>query len=45
MNEEEELLLKILNVLQGNFYLDYMRKNTVQEKYMRGWFNRVKLHK
>ena len=40
---EEELLLKILNVLQGSFYLDYMKKNPVQEKYMRGWFNRVTL--
>lgn len=43
LQNEEKLLLKILNVLQGNFYLNYMRKNPIQEKYMRGWFNRVKL--
>jgi len=42
-NGEEELLLKVLNVLQGYFYLNFMKKNPVQEKYMRGWFNRVKL--
>ncbi|MFW9871638.1 MAG: glycoside hydrolase family 108 protein [Candidatus Thorarchaeota archaeon] len=42
-NGEEILLLKVLNVLQGSFYLNYMRKNPVQEKYMRGWFNRVNL--
>ncbi len=40
---EELLLLKILNVLQGSFYLDYMRRKPSQEKYMRGWFNRVNL--
>jgi lysozyme family protein len=40
---EELLLLKILNVLQGSFYLDYMKRNPIQEKYMRGWFNRVNL--
>jgi lysozyme family protein len=40
---EEELLLKILNVLQGSFYLDYMKRKPSQEKYMRGWFNRVNL--
>jgi len=40
---EEELLLKVLNVLQGNFYLNYMKENPVQEKFMRGWFNRVNL--
>ncbi len=43
-NGEEELLLKVLNVLQGNFYLKYMRENPVQEKFMRGWFNRVNLY-
>lgn len=42
-HNEEMLLLKILNVLQGSFYLDYMRRKPSQEKYMRGWFNRVNL--
>lgn len=40
---EEEILLKVLNVLQGNFYLNYMKENPTQEKFMRGWFNRVNL--
>jgi len=40
---EEKLLLKVLNVLQGNFYLKCMKKNPAQEKFMRGWFNRVNL--
>lgn len=42
-NDEEELLLKVLNVLQGSFYLNYMKEKPSQEKYMRGWFNRVNL--
>ena len=40
---EEELLLKVLNVLQGSFYLEYMKKKPSQEKFMRGWFERVNL--
>lgn len=40
---DEEILLKILNVLQGQHYLDYMTKSPVQEKYARGWFKRVSL--
>jgi lysozyme family protein len=35
------LLYKMLNVLQGKHYIDYMRKDPTQEKYARGWFNRV----
>jgi len=42
-SNEEELLLKILNVLQGYHYLQYMKKKPTQEKYMRGWFDRVNL--
>jgi lysozyme family protein len=34
-----ELLLKIMNVMQGNHYLEYMAKSPTQEKYCRGWFN------
>jgi len=43
MQGEEELLLKVLNVIQGNFYLNYIKRSPTQEKYMRGWFNRVNL--
>jgi lysozyme family protein len=36
-----EHLLKIMNVLQGMHYIDYMRKSPTQEKYARGWLKRV----
>jgi lysozyme family protein len=38
-------LLKIMNVLQGNHYITYMSKSPTQEKYCRGWFNRVEITK
>lgn len=38
-------LLKVMNVLQGMHYLDYMRKSPTQEKYAYGWFNRVEITK
>lgn len=44
-NDAETLLLKIMNVLQGAHYLEYMVKSPVQEKYARGWFNRVEVDK
>jgi lysozyme family protein len=40
---DEVILLKILNVLQGMHYLNYMKKSPTQEKYARGWFRRVEL--
>ena len=40
-----DLLIKIMNVLQGMHYLDYMKKSPVQEKYCRGWFKRVNISK
>jgi lysozyme family protein len=36
-----EHLLKIINILQGMHYIDYMRKSPAQEKYARGWLKRV----
>ena len=39
-NNDEEILLKIMNVLQGMHYLDYMRKSPSQEKFARGWFDK-----
>lgn len=36
-----DVLLKMLNVLQGHHYMEYMRKSPTQEKYARGWFSRV----
>jgi len=35
------LLLKIVNVLQGNHYIEIMRNNHKLEKFARGWFKRV----
>jgi lysozyme family protein len=39
------LLVKIINVLQGMHYINYMKKSPTQEKYARGWFNRVEISK
>lgn len=44
-NGDEEILLIMMNVLQGKHYMDYMSKSPIQEKYARGWFKRVKLSK
>ncbi|MBC8282465.1 MAG: hypothetical protein H8E32_01520 [Nitrospinae bacterium] len=42
-NDKPELLLKLLNILQGARYIDIMRNNPTQEKYARGWLNRVSI--
>lgn len=34
-------LLKIISILQGMHYIEYMRRSPVQEKYARGWLKRV----
>jgi len=44
-NDAPELLLKILNVLQGMHYIDFMTQSPIQEKYARGWFKRVEIEK
>jgi lysozyme family protein len=36
-----EYLYKIMNLLQGNHYIDYMTRSPTQEKYAYGWLNRV----
>ena len=38
---DERVLLAMLNVLQGQHYMNYMDKNPSQKKYARGWFKRV----
>lgn len=43
--ETSEILLKIMNVLQGNHYIEYMRQYPEQEKFARGWFSRVTISK
>jgi len=43
--DRPDFLLKVMNVLQGMHYIEYMRKSPIQEKYARGWFNRVYITK
>ena len=38
---EYKYVVKIANILQGMHYIEYMRKSPAQEKYARGWLNRV----
>ncbi len=42
-NDDISVLLKVMNIFQGMHYIEYMRKDPVQEKYARGWLKRVKL--
>ena len=42
---DTRLLVKMINVLQGGHYIKYMTKSQKQEKYCRGWFNRVSISK
>jgi lysozyme family protein len=39
--KDRDVLYKMMNVLQGMHYMNYMSKSPIQEKYARGWFNRV----
>ena len=43
--DKQKPLLIIMNVLQGMHYIDYMTESEEQEKYARGWLDRVSLHK
>ena len=43
--DKEVYLLKIMNILQGMHYLNFMKKSPTQEKYCRGWLNRVEISK
>ena len=40
---QPDYLLKALNVMQAAFYLDIMRRDRTQERFARGWLNRVDL--
>jgi len=42
---EAGLVVKILNVLQGSHYIEFMKKSPIQEKFARGWFSRVDISK
>uniref|UniRef100_A0A6M3JNR8 Putative glycoside hydrolase n=1 Tax=viral metagenome TaxID=1070528 RepID=A0A6M3JNR8_9ZZZZ len=43
--DKPELLLKIMNVLQGMHYIEFMKKSPTQEAFARGWFSRVEINK
>lgn len=45
ITDTEELLLKVLNILQGSRYIDIMQTNASQETFARGWFKRVTITK
>jgi lysozyme family protein len=38
-------VIKLLNIFQGMHYIRYMEKSPIQEKYARGWLNRVTIEK
>jgi lysozyme family protein len=42
LKDKLNILLKILNVLQGFRYLSILKHNPSQEDFIRGWFERVK---
>ena len=44
-NDDEMLLCKVINILQGKHYIEYMKKSPIQEKFARGWFKRVEITK
>lgn len=43
--DKASLLYKVMNILQGMHYIDYMRRSPIQERYARGWFSRVRFIK
>lgn len=44
-SDKVHYLLKIMNILQGVHYIKYMKKSPTQEKFARGWLNRVNINK
>ncbi len=43
--DHPKFLFKLMNILQGQHYINYMTKSPKQEKYARGWLNRVEFIK
>ena len=41
-NKNKRRLYNVMNILQGEFYINLMRKNETMEKYV-GWFDRVEI--
>ena len=38
-------LITAMNVLQGHHYIEFMTQSPIQERFARGWFDRVKIFK
>lgn len=38
-------IVKIINILQGMHYIEYATKSPTQERFMKGWLNRVTIDK
>ena len=43
--DDPSFLLKIMNILQGMHYINYMTKSPTQERFARGWLKRVSINK
>ena len=43
--DEESFLVKVMNILQGMHYINYMTKSPTQERFARGWLKRVSISK
>ena len=41
----DSYLYKVMNILQGMHYIDFMNKSPIQERFAYGWFNRVQFIK
>ena len=41
--KDHATLLKMMNVLQGAYYMDRFKASPIQEKFARGWFSRVEI--
>jgi lysozyme family protein len=39
--DSNEYLLKVMVILRGMHYIEYMRKSPTQERFARGWLNRI----
>jgi lysozyme family protein len=43
LRDRVDYLLKAILILQGKHYLDYMRRSLEQERFARGWINRLEI--
>jgi hypothetical protein len=42
-NGHPDYLLKLMNLMQANTYVEIMRRDPTQERFARGWLDRVDL--